>query len=397
MTKIAIINAKVLDFNGGRTDSCNLLLAGGKIVGMGYIPDEDESALETIDGSGCWILPHPIDGFAQTGEPDNTHRQTGYQLASDGLSSGVVGAVVAAMPPTSVDRPEALLGICRSRNDFLMAPLGAITVKNLGQQLAELGLMAESGAVGFYDGRTLSDPRMMVAALTYAAWCGRPLVVLPQDRDLAGSGVSASGSLSAQLGLRSIGALAEQIAINRDIEMASEIGAHVHFSMISAEKSVATIRRAKSDGVRVTCGVSIHHLVMNESAISSYATDHKFLPPLRSESDQVALQAGVADGTIDMIVSGHTPICIDDKRADFTAALPGTDGIGRLIPLAVTDLVGKFGLSPLAVFRGICVGPKAVFRLAIPEIAIGKSPSFSLIDRKNGECKLTVINGRPLA
>ncbi len=221
-------------------------------------------------------------------------------------------------------------------------PIGAITKSSDGSELAEMGEMKAAGAVAVSDdGRPVPSAGIMRRAMQYAADFALPVIDHCEDKSLSTGGVMHEGKMSLLLGLKGLPALAEEIDVVRDILLARDTGAHVHIAHISTAGAVEAVRRAKNEGLSVTCEAAPHHFTLTDSAVEGYDTNTKMAPPLRSEEDRQAILAGLSDGTIDAIATDHAPHHADEKSLEYDRAPFGIVGLETAVGLAFTELVHK--------------------------------------------------------
>ncbi|MFT8664818.1 dihydroorotase [Acetobacter orientalis] len=318
---------------------------GRLLVRNGVIEATDKAGAEgkpedaqVIDGHGAVLCPGLVDMRVEIGEPGHEYRET---IASAARAASAGGITTIAILPTcepAIDNP-ALVRLLRSRGEetgaITILPYGALTKGCKGQELAEIGLLNEAGAVAFTDGARAIDPaRLMRQALTYASGFNVMVVQHPEEPSLAGSGCATAGELATRMGLPSIPTVAESIMIARDIRLAELTGGRLHFGHVSTAEGLELIRQAKARGLNVTCDTAPHYFDLNENAIGDFRTYAKFSPPLRTEADRKAVCAALADGTIDAIASDHLPRDADDKRLPFAQAATG--GTGMVTLLGVT-------------------------------------------------------------
>jgi dihydroorotase len=250
-------------------------------------------------------------------------------------------------------------------------PYGAATHGCLGEELAELGLLREAGAVAFTDGtRAIASTGMMRLALSYARSFGARIVQHPEDVSLAHGGSATEGELAARLGLPAIPAAAEAIMVARDMGLARLTGGAVHFAHVSTADALELIRRAKTDGLAVTCDTAPPYFDLNENAIGDYRTYAKLSPPLRREEDRQAVLRGLADGTIDAIASDHQPRDADDKRLPFALASAGGTGLATLLAVTLAH-VHNGELSINAAIALLTSRPAALMGIEVGRIAKG--------------------------
>ncbi len=291
-----------------------------------------------IDCKNRLLVPGLIDMRVFAGEPGFEYKET-LTTASKSAAAGGVTTII-AMPNTDpvIDDAALVDFILRRARDIglvRVTPMAALTKNLAGEEMTEFGLLKEAGAVAVTDGtRSIANASVLRRAMAYANDFGLPIVQHVEDSDLALNGVMNEGELSTRLGLPGIASTAELIVLERDIRLVELTGASYHASQISCRASVDVVRRAKHDGLPVTCGVSINHLTLNENDIGPYRTFFKLSPPLRGEDDRKALVEGVRDGTIDVIVSGHDPENPDTKRLPFSEAAFGAIGLETLLAAA---------------------------------------------------------------
>jgi dihydroorotase len=291
---------------------------------------------------GAVLCPGLVDMRAALGEPGYEYRETIASAAEAAAAGGIT--TLAALPDTlpAIDDP-ALVRLLRARGDetgsLTILPYGAVTVGCRGEELAELGLLAEAGAIAFTDGsRALGSARLMRLALSYAKGFGARIVQHPEEPSLADGGAATEGELATRLGLPGIPAAAEAILVARDIQLAALTGGAVHFAHVSTAEALQLIRQAKADGINVTCDTAPPYFDLNETAIGDFRTYAKLSPPLRKDADRLAVVAALADGTIDAIASDHQPRDADDKRQPFAQATPGGTGLATLLSITLAQV-----------------------------------------------------------
>ena len=342
-------DVRLIDPANGIDQQGNLLVRDGKILDLGPaigIPD----GAEIITADGAILCPGLVDMRAALGEPGYEYRET---IASAAIAAAAGGITTLAALPDSlpaIDDP-ALVRLLRVRGDetasLTILPYGAITRGCRGEEMAELGLLREAGAVAFTDGgRAIASARLMRLALSYANGFGAMIVQHPEDPSLANGGAATEGELATRLGLPGIPAAAEAILIARDIRLAELTGGAIHFAHVSTAEGIDLIRRARQAGRSVTCDTAPPYFDLNETAIGEFRTYAKLSPPLRTETDRQAVLAALADGTIDAIASDHQPRDADDKRLPFALASPGGCGLATLLGVTLAHYHnGALGLS----------------------------------------------------
>ena len=335
--KILIQNGRVIDPASGLDQVCDLALAAGRIVGVGRVPPEF-APNRTLDASGCLVLPGLVDLAARLREPGHEHEG---MLESE-MAAAVAGGVTSLVCPPDTDPvldEPGLVEMLKFRAEKLhqarLFPLGALTRGLAGEVLTEMAELTESGCVGFGQAEVpLASTQVLQRTLQYAATFGYTVWLRPQELHL-GKGVAASGALATRLGLSGIPVAAETIALHTIFELLKTTGARVHLCRLSSAAGVELVRRAKAEGLHVTCDVSINSLHLTENDIGFFDSRARLLPPLRQQRDRAALRAALLDGTIDALVSDHNPVDEDAKTLPFAEAEPGATGLELLLSLAL--------------------------------------------------------------
>src|SRR5579872_4627181 len=340
--RIAFRNARLIDPASGLDAKGGLLVENGRIADIGprLFNDAEPRDPEVIDCRGLVLAPGLIDCRVFTGEPGSEHRET-LASASEAAAAGGVTTIV-TMPNTNpvIDEPSLVDFIKRraaATAKVRIAPTAALTRGLAGETMTEIGLLKEAGAVAFTDGdRTVANARVMRRALSYAATFDSLVIGHAEDPDLTADAAITESEFATRLGLPAGPALAEAIIVERDIRLVELTGARYHFGQISTRAALDAIADAKARGLPITCGVSAHHLTLNELDVGAYYTFRKVKPPLRSEADRAAMVEGVASGVIDVIVSSHEPQGADTKRLPYGAAAFGSVGLETLLPAALS-------------------------------------------------------------
>ncbi|MYI23744.1 MAG: dihydroorotase, partial [Gammaproteobacteria bacterium] len=260
-------------------------------------------------------------------------------------------------------------------------PLGAISVRQEGKKLAEIGEMVAAGAVGVpADGHPVMDSGLMRLALEYALPFGIPVADHPEDLGLSGDGSMNEGLVSARLGLVGKPNASEDIHIVRDLLLAELTGGRIHLQHVSTAWGVEAIRQAKARGVRATAEASPHHLILTEAAVEGYRTDAKMNPPLRTDADVAAVRAGLADGTLDVIATDHAPHHYDEKESAFDDAPFGIVGLETAVGLVLTHMVGGGVIDLPTAIERMSPSPARAFNLPGGTLAPGSVADVTLID-----------------
>lgn len=408
MTDTLIFNARLIDPASGLDQLGGLLVRDGRIADLGpAIGRPDGAAL--VDAGGAILCPGLVDMRAELGEPGGEFRETIASAAVAAAAGGIT--TLAALPDTepAIDDPS-LVRLLRARGEetgaLTVLPYAAVTKGRRGEELAEIGLLREAGAVAFTDGsRAVASARVMRLALAYAAQWGARIVQHPEEPSLAGSGCATQGELATRLGLPAIPAAAEAIMVWRDIRLARMTGGAIHFAHVSTAEALDLIRAAKAEGLSVTCDTAPPYFDLNETAIGDFRTYAKLSPPLRAEADRQAVVAALVDGTIDAIASDHQPRDADDKRLPFAQAAPGGTGLATL--LAVTLAQVHNGTLPLMRAIGLLTAaPARLLGAAAGTLAKGAPADLCLFDLERswrvedgalpGKAQNTPFDGRAL-
>jgi dihydroorotase len=366
---VLLRGGRILDPSQNLDEVGDVLLSGGVVEAVGQLGEvrRDGNELETIDCGGRVISPGFIDVHCHLREPGREEVET---IASGARAAAAGGfTAVCAMPNTDpVTDNQAAVGFILSQARRAAAarvyPIGAISIGEKGETLAEFGEMVGAGAVAVSDdGKPVVSAQLMRTALEYARTFGIPVADHCEEPTLAAGGAMNEGITSARLGLRGIPAEAEEIMAIRDMLLARLTGGHIHLCHMSTRGSVDLIRWGKERGINVTAEVCPHHLSLTEEAVEGYDTNAKMNPPLRTAADVEALQAAVKDGTIDVIATDHAPHHYDEKEREFADAPNGIIGLETALAVNLTWLVhsGIIGL-PLLVERMSCA-PARLFKL----------------------------------
>ena len=279
------------------------------------------------------------------------------------------------------DKPSTVRFAAQSgKPDLWVHPLAAATKGLEGRELAELAMMRDAGARAVATGRRwIADSGTMHRLLSYCAMLGLTVVIHAEDGGLVGNAVATAGEMATRLGLPSAPAEAEALAIARDLALAGLAGARVHFRQVTTARGLALVRAAKSRGMPVTAGVTPAHFMLSDTAIGDFRTFTRLSPPLRSEADRQAVRAALADGTIDVISSGHDPRGPEDKRLPFADAEPGMAGAETLLPLTLA-LVRDGVIDTARAFQLLAANPAALLGVPAGQLAVGAEADLALVD-----------------
>lgn len=354
----------------------NVRLLGGNVGGLlavdGRIaeidPVEVPGSAETIDAKGQWLAPGIIDlGVFATDKP-------AFHFG---------GITRAALMPDAgpLDNPGLVERAAKGgKPDLWVHPIAAATKGLEGRELAEIGLMRGAGARAVATGRArIADAGVMRRILAYAAALGLTVIAHAEDEGLTARAAATDGEMATRLGLASAPAIAEAMAIARDLMLVEETGAPIHFRQVTTARGLDLIRAAKAKGLPVTCGITPAHLFLSDTAIGDFRTFARLSPPLRSEDDRHACLAGIADGTIDVLASGHDPRGPEDKRLPFAEAQPGMAGAETLLAMGL-QLVRDRHIGPARLFDLLAANPAKLLGVDAGRLEPGTEADLILID-----------------
>lgn len=378
---ICISKGRVIDPASGTDKQTSLYLSKGEIVAIGRKPSGFEIKKE-IDASGMLVLPGLVDLNARLREPGGNSRAN---IASETLAACAGGVTSLSCPPDTdpvIDSTNVVDRIQRRVCDAAKAKVycqGALTKGLAGAHLAQMFALKSAGCVAVSNGlKPVKDAEVMRRAFEYAATSDLTVILHPEDAFLGG-GFMHEGAYSTRMGIEPIPESAEMVAIARDLILLEETGARGHFSHLSCARSVDMIRDARARGIPVTADVSIHHLHFTHKDAEDYSSLSHVIPPFRHHTDQEALLAGLADGTISAISSDHHPHDLDEKTGPFTVTEPGVSALDLLLPLT-WDLVQRGRLSQAVALKAITSNPAQILGLSAGELKVGASADVCLFD-----------------
>lgn len=380
-----LINARIADPASTNLVVGGVLVEDGRIAASGpkVTAANAGSSANVIDCRGHILASGLIDMQAFLGEPGASHRET-LASASHAAAAGGVTTIVAAPGTSPVVDGAAVVDYLtrRARDNARVRVLvcAALTKGLKGEEIAEIGLLKEAGAIAFSNGAcSVRSAQVMRRALTYARDFGVLVMHTCEDADMTRAGVMNEGEFAARLGLPGIPREAETIMLERDLRLVALTGARYHAALISNSLSVDVIRKAKAAGLPVTCGVSINHLTLNENDIGDYRTFLKIAPPLRSEDERLALVAALADGTIDVIVSDHNPQDVEAKRVPFAEAAYGAIGLETMLAAGLR-LVHAGHVSLQRLIGAMSAAPAHILQLPQGVLGVGAPADLIVFD-----------------
>lgn len=357
---------------------CDVRVEHGKITAIeSKLGTLTATKAETIfDGSGSVLSPGFFDLNCAIGDPGIETKEDIYTATAAAAAGGFTGlAVLPHTKPVVQSKGEIAYIINKAKGNLVdVLPVGAVSQDLEGKELAEMYDMKLAGAVAFSDGtKAIADDGFMSRALQYAKGLNGLLMVYPENKSIAGKSQINESKNSVLLGMKGLPGLAEEMHISRDIFLATYHDAPVHINSISTAGSVALIKKAKKDGVKITCDVAAHHLVFTEELLSDFDSNYKVKPPLRAKTDVKALINGLKDGTIDAVSSQHRPHEIEFKDVEFEIAAYGIIALQTVLPLLL-----KAGLDAGQIAEKLSVNPRRLLGLAVPVIEKDAEANFTI-------------------
>lgn len=387
--RIAYVNARLLDPASGLDAMGALLTEGENIADFGpaLFKGGVPSGIEAIDCEGQCLAPGLVDMRVQLREPGEEHKGTLAGAGRAATAGGVTTMVCLPNTTPVIDDMSVVEFVARRARKLGLTKVycyGAVTKGLGGQELAEMGMLNESGAVAFTDGtQAIGDAQVMRRALTYAATFGLLVVQHPEEPSLARGGAMNAGETATRLGLPGIPREAEIIMVERDIRLAEMTGGRLHFAHVSTAGAVEAIAAAKARGLKITCDTAPPYFALNEGAVGDYRTFAKLSPPLRTEADRKAVVEGIRAGIVDAIGSDHAPEDEDAKRLPFAQAAFGGVGLETLLPVSL-GLYHHGGMSLLQVLRPLTCAPADILGLPAGRLQKGAAADLVLFDPERG-------------
>ena len=383
MKRLLLRRARLLDPESGLDVVGDMLIDGERIAAVGgdLLAASEDAEIAAADG--LCLAPGLVDMRVQLREPGAAHIES-IETAGRAAAAGGI-TTIAALPNTDppVDDLPVVEFLARRAREVKLAkvhPYAAATKGLLGRDLTEMGLLAANGVVGFTDGvRAIADALVMRRVLAYARTFDLLVLQHPEEPSLARAGEVSEGETATRLGLPAITPAAEVIMIERDLRLVEITDARYHAAHVSTAAGIEAVRRAKAQGLPVTCDTAPPYFALNETAIGDYRTFAKLSPPLRSEWDRRAVIEGLRDGTIDAIASDHAPWDQDSKRLPFSSAACGIVGLETLLLLSL-ELYHNGHLNLVEVVRHLTANPAGILRLSVGRLAPGAPADLVLFD-----------------
>lgn len=377
-----IKNGRLIDPKNKLDAQQDVFIADRRVAAIGKAPDGFVAA-QVIDASGLIVMPGLVDVAARLREPGYEYKAT---LESE-MAAAVAGGVTSLACPPDTDPPldepglvEMLKHRARNLNQCRVFPVGALTYGLKGVELTEMAELTEAGCKAFSQADApLTDTRVLLRAMQYAATFGYRVWLRPQDSFLAKNGVAHDGEVATRLGLPSIPVLAETIALSTALQLARATGVTLHICRVSSAAGVDMIRAAKAEGLNVTCDVSMNHVHLTDIDIGYFDANCRLIPPLRSQRDRAALRAGLLDGTIDAICSNHSPVDEDAKQLPFAEAEAGATGLELLLPL-VLKWAEQEKVPLLHAMSRITINPAQLLGQKMGHLSVGAHADLCILD-----------------
>lgn len=387
MKPILIRGGHLIDPSSGIDAPRDVLLADGKVADVDKPGKIKQAGAEVINAKGLVVAPGLVDIHIHLREPGQGYKET----IATGTTAAAAGGFtsVCAMPNTIPvnDSPEITRWmLAPERNASIRVfPIGAATRGSMGEALTEYGSLRAAGAVAVTDdGKPILGDRIMREALIAAARAGLPVIQHAEDTRLTGGCSMNAGPVAFRLGLRGMPVEAESSLVERDIRLLAEVRdarAHLHVAHLSTRAALDAVRKARRNGLRVTCEVTPHHFVLNEEAVGSYDTNAKMNPPLRSEADREAMIEGILDGSVDAIATDHAPHALHEKQQEFDRAPNGITGLESALGLAITVLHAQHNMPLSRIISLLSTQPANVLGLkGRGTLAIGSPADVVLFD-----------------
>ena len=360
----------------------DILIIKSKIAKIGVF-EENSFDGEIIDASENWIVPGLIDMHVHFREPGREDEETVHTGCAAAMAGGFTAACPMPNTEPACDKQEVVEFLLnKAKNELVdVYPIAAVTKNRAGKEITEMAELVKVGAIAFSDdGTPVFNSLVMRSALEYSSMYNVPIIDHCDDMDLFKGGHMNESVMSTKLGIQPIPPVGEDILIARDILLAQYTGGKVHIAHMSTKGGVNLVRKAKAEGVQVTCEVAPHHLVLTDESLQNYDTNLKMNPPLRTRQDIEALWEGLKDGTIDAIASDHAPHSIEEKDVEFDAAPFGILGLETMLPIIISKIVNSGIISLEEAIEKMSIAPRKLLNLPIPKIAQGEKANLTIFN-----------------
>ena len=375
------INARLIDPEDLSEGEGSLTVENGLVAAAGDASPPKGATV--IDCGGKCLAPGIVDIGVKVGEPGERHKESFRSAALAAAAGGVTTIIARPDTHPAIDTPETLEFVTRraaEASPVRIRHMAALTKGRLGKEMTEIGFLLDAGAVAFTDcDHVVEDTKVLSRALSYARSLGALVIGHPQDPGLSSGAAATSGKFASLRGLPGVSPMAERMGLDRDLSLVEMTGVRYHFDQITTARALPPLERAKRNGHDVTAGTSIHHLTLNEFDVGDYRTFFKVKPPLRSETDRLAMVEAVSTGLIDIISSMHTPQDEESKRKPFEEAASGAVALETFLPAAMR-LYHAGHLTLAQLFRAMSLNPAN--RLGLPQgrLSVGAPADLILFD-----------------
>lgn len=393
MSKILIKNGYLIDPKTNFEGKKEIAVCNGKIIAIKDFISSDEAKIifsaadineiEVIDASNCVIAPGFVDVHVHFRDPGFTEKEDIFTGAKAAAKGGYTSVVMMANTKPTIDTPETMREVLEkgAKTDINIYACGNVTMGMKGEELTDMDALVEAGAVGFTDdGIPLVKEEIVVAAMEKTANLDMPISFHEEDPSVIENNGINRGKASEYFGIGGSPRDAEINMIARDVQLAKKTGAVIDIQHISTKEGVELVRKAKEAGVNVHAEATPHHFSLTEEAAIKHGTLAKMNPPLREESDRLAIIKGLADGTIDMIATDHAPHTEEEKAREITKAPSGIIGLETALPLAIMNLVDTKDLTLMQLFKAMSTNPANLYKIDAGYIAEGGPADMVLID-----------------
>ena len=388
---LILTNARLIDPEAGTETMGCLRVSGGIITEI--LPQRTDITDEyvpagtgndtVIDCRGKCLAPGIVDIGVKIGEPGERHKESFRSAGAAAAAGGVTTMITRPDTTPALDTPEALEFVTRRANQAApvhVLPMAALTKGRAGREMVEIGFLKDAGAVAFTDcDNVVADPKVFSRCLTYARSLGALVMAHPQDPGLSAGAAVTSGKFASLRGLPAVSPFAERMGLERDLALVEMTGARYHADNLSTAAALPALERARSQGLDVSAGASVHHLTLNEFDVEDYRTFFKLKPPLRAEDDRVAMVEAVASGLIDVISSMHTPQDEESKRLPYEEAASGAVALETLLPAALR-LVHAGDIALPGLWRALSLNPARRMGLPCGRLCPGAPADLVLFD-----------------
>jgi dihydroorotase len=380
LNRLLFKNLHIIDIENQSFIDGDILIEDGKINKLGKIKDIGDNT-KIIDCKGMQAIPGLVDIHTHLREPGEEYKETIRTASRSAVNGGFVAISGMANTTPTVDTIGTVKYILERGKEINLAKIytyGTVTKNREGKELSEINDLVKGGIIGLSDdGNTIMDPTILLRALSYVKMFDIPIVLHEEDINLSENGVMHEGEMQTKLGMAGIPDLSEDTITYRDLRIAEYVNGRVHITHISSKNTLEVIDIAKRRGVRVTCDVTPHHLLLNDTKIECFDTNYKMKPPLRSEEDRLALIESIKTGLIDIIATDHAPHAIYEKEVEFNYAPFGVTGLETTFPVLYTNLVKSDKITIFRFLELLNSNPVKYFEIDIPiDIKEGNDATF---------------------